>query len=70
MTKISKTIYIENELLKEIGEGKFTDRINDLIQKGLLYEKNGDKITLRSSIEYLVNYYNTHTTSKPINKLN
>jgi hypothetical protein len=67
MEKIAKTIYIKKDLIEEIGEGNFSERVNDLIVKGLVYEKNGDKATFRSSVEYLLQYYNKHNPSKPIN---
>ena len=55
MSKIAKTIYIEEELIRKIGEGVFTERVNDLIIKGLEYEKNGDKINMRKIIDTEIN---------------
>ena len=64
MSKVAKTIYVEKDLIKKIGEGVFTERVNDLIIKGLEYERNGEKINMRKVIEYLLDRYNSNPSNK------
>ena len=64
MSKVAKTIYVEKELIKKIGEGIFTERVNDLIIKGLEYERSGERINMRKVIEYLLAKYNKNPSNK------
>jgi hypothetical protein len=67
MTEIRKTIYITEERLEELGEYKnFSHRVNDLILKGLQYEKDNGKITLEQALGYFNNLYRRKHPNKPL----
>ena len=58
MTKI-KTIYFEEELIEKIGETKnFSERVKDLIRKGLSAEKKGADMSMHDLLESVVLKYN------------
>lgn len=69
----AKTIYIQDDLLNRVMENssskKFSNRVQDLLEKGLLYESKGDEMGVRESILALVKAYNKRT-NKPIINLN
>lgn len=64
MSRIPLTITIDSELFYKVktGKGQTSERVNDLIQKGLLYEAEqsgmSDKDRMNSTIKYLIDYYN------------
>lgn len=63
MAKI-KTIYFEDELIEKIGKTKnFSERVKDLIRKGLAVEKKGADMTMRDLLESVVIKYNEKAKS-------
>ena len=59
-----------NDLIKlglrveQIGEDKSTDRIIDLLNKGLTYEKKTGELTFKMCVEFLVKFYNSKSKDK------
>ena len=50
-----KTIYFEDDLLTEIGETKnFSERVKELIRKGLQIEKKGNEMSMSQLLEAFV----------------
>ena len=57
-----KTIYFEDDLLTEIGETKnFSERVKELIRKGLQIEKKGNEMSMSQLLEAFVKKYNAHS---------
>ena len=65
--KRAKTIYINSDVVEQLGDCNFSERVNELIIKGLEYEKNGDNLTMRKIIEFLLQSYNSKHPNSPIN---
>ena len=59
-----------NDLIKlglrveQIGEDKSTDRIIDLLNKGLSYEKKVGELTFKMCVEFLAKFYNSKSKDK------
>ena len=61
-----KTIYFDDELLEQIGETKnFSERIKELVVKGLQLEQKGNELTMSQLLETFVKKYNAKT-NKPV----
>ena len=55
MNRVQKTIYFTEGLIEKIGEAKsFSQRVIDLVQKGIEYESKSEnnKITLEQALGY------------------
>ena len=58
MSKI-KTIYFEDDLIEQIGETKnFSERVKELIRKGLYAEKKGEEMSMHDLLESFVKKFN------------
>ena len=68
MTAI-KTIYFEDELIKEVlansSAKNFSERVKELIRKGLAVEEKGEDLSFRDHLEWAVKRYN-EKAKKPI----
>lgn len=61
-----KTIYFDDELLSQIGETKnFSERVKELVAKGLQLEQKGNELSMSQLLETFVKKYNVKT-NKPV----
>lgn len=71
--KVIKTFYMDRELLKIINEENpkinLSEKLNELIRKGLQYDSKYKKITQRDIIEYQMRkYFKEHPEAPAFNK--
>lgn len=63
----AKTIYLEEEVIEKIMKdsltNNFSKRIQDLVEKGMLYEAKGEKTGVREAILSLIKAYNCKTNT-------
>lgn len=68
MSQIRKTIYVPNTLIEKLGSyTSFSQRIIDLVQKGLLYEQGKtNKVTLREALGFFNDLYRKKHPDEPL----
>lgn len=63
----AKTIYLPEELIEKIttksATNNFSNRVQELIEKGLIYESKGGEEGVREAIISLVKSYNKKTNN-------